>query len=267
MAGPTRENEKKRVALVTGASSGIGRALAVRLSAQGWNVAALARREDRLRELEADAAAHGTAIVGMVGDVTDADSLAAATKATVDRWGQVDLVVANAGFAVSGPLHKLTIEDYRRQFETNVFGVLNTVYATKEPLFASKGILAIVGSVAGHVAMPYNTAYGMSKFSVRALAYGLRLEWRKKGVAVVHVSPGFVDTDIVKVANDGTVADEAVKKLPSRLVTPIDRVVPEMLEGILSRRKEVTVTRHGKVMTRFARFFPKTTDQLLMFVK
>jgi NADP-dependent 3-hydroxy acid dehydrogenase YdfG len=240
--------------------------MADELVARGWRVAALARREDRLRELEAKHAATpggDGAVAGWVADVTDPATLEAAVRGTLERWGRIDLVVANAGFAVSGPLAKLSVEDYRRQLETNVFGVLHTIYATREALFASKGILAVIGSVAGHVALPYNTAYSMSKFCVRALAYGLRNEWRTKGVAVVHVSPGFIDTDIVKVDNRGVLQESAAKALPKHLVARLEDVVPDMVRGILARRREVTVTRHGKLAAQFVRLFPGASDALL----
>lgn len=252
-----------RVALVTGASSGIGRALAERLVAEGWKVAALARRLDRLKALEDSSAAGPGTLTAYVADVTDPATLERAVRSTLEQWGRLDLVVANAGFAVSGPFTKLNIADYRRQFETNVFGVLHTIYATREPLFAAKGILAVVGSVAGHVPLPYGTPYSMSKFSVKALAYGLRTEWRKKGVSVVHVSPGFVETDITKVDNEGVYRADATHRTPTAFIAKLDAVVPEMLRGILSRRREVTLTRHGKVMASLVGHFPKTTDFLV----
>ena len=122
--------------------------------------------------------------------------------------------MANAGFGVVGPIERLTLDDYRRQFETNVFGVLRTVFATLAELRRSRGRLVIVGSVSGHVALPNASPYAMSKFAVRALAQALDFELRPTGVSVTLVSPGFVDTELHQVDNRGVRHPEVTPERP-----------------------------------------------------
>ena len=136
-------------------------------------------------------------------DVTRDGELERAVAQARDALGRIDVVVANAGFGVVGRVDRLTIEDYRRQFETNVFGVLRTIYATLDDLKRTRGRLAILGSVSGHLATPGGSPYAMSKFAVRALAEALRNELSPAGVAVTLLSPGFVESEIRLVDNQG----------------------------------------------------------------
>src|SRR5437762_1862320 len=137
-----------------------------------------------------------------------APRLAARTRETL---GRIDVVVANAGFGVMGPLETLTLGDYRRQFETNVFGVLRTVYATLEDVKRARGRLVLLGSVSGHLALPGASAYAMSKFAVRGLAEALAHELAPRGVAVTLVSPGLVESEMRQVDNRGRWHAEAAR--------------------------------------------------------
>ncbi|MGH7829386.1 MAG: SDR family oxidoreductase, partial [Candidatus Binatia bacterium] len=121
-----------KVVFITGASSGIGAALAREFARHGARVALLARRRERLERLTKEIEDRGGAALALAADVTVDGEIDAAVQAAVAKWGGIDVVVANAGFGVVGPLKDLTLEDYRRQFETNVFGVLRTIYATLE---------------------------------------------------------------------------------------------------------------------------------------
>ncbi len=117
------------VVFITGASSGIGAALAREFAREGADLALAARRLDRLETLAADLRTQGRRVIVLPCDVTRDHDLRSAVGATVSELGRVDVVVANAGFGVVGPLERLTLDDYRRQFETNVFGVLRTIFA------------------------------------------------------------------------------------------------------------------------------------------
>ena len=122
-------------------------------------IALAARREERLRALAEELEEHRGGVLVVACDVSrDGDLLRAVAEAR-ERFARVDHVIANAGFGVAGRLERLTLEDYRRQLETNVFGVLRTVYATLDDLAATRGCLAIIGSVSGYVALPGTSPY------------------------------------------------------------------------------------------------------------
>lgn len=166
-----------RAALVTGASSGIGEACAVRLSRSGWHVYAGVRR--------AGDAPDGTEEVLL--DVTDPTAL---------EFGELHGLVNNAGIAVAGPLEFLPAEELRRQLEVNVVGQLRVVQMLLPALRASRGRIVTIGSISGRSALPFLGAYAMSKFALEAMTDALRLELRPWGIHVTIVEPGTIRTQM-----------------------------------------------------------------------
>jgi short-subunit dehydrogenase len=166
------------------------------------------------------------------------------------------MAVANAGFGVVGPVEKLGVEDYRRQFETNVFGVLETVKASLPELRKTRGRLVLIGSVAGYVSMPNSSPYSMSKFAVRALAGALEQELRPHGVAVTLISPGFITSEIRQVDNRGVHHRHAKERLPAWLLMPAEVAAKEIVSAAYRRRREAVITAHGKAFVWLQRFAP-----------
>ena len=163
MSSPSAFFRDKSV-LITGASSGIGEELALQLAQFGAKLTLAARRKDRLETLAQRIAGQGTEGTGETQrdkrptivecDVTRDGDLEIAVAGAVLAFGKLDIAFANAGFGVVAPLKKLALEDYRRQFETNVFGVLRTIYAALPELEKTKGNLVIIGSVSGWISTP-----------------------------------------------------------------------------------------------------------------
>ena len=244
-----------KVAWVTGASSGIGAATALELAAKGASVALFARRQERLTALARRIEALGVETLVIAGDVTRGEDLERAVAQILDRFGRLDVVVANAGFGVSGRFDELEVEDFRRQFETNVFGVVRTARAALPALLSSKGSLAIVGSVNGFLSLPGNAPYGMSKFAVRSLAESLWLELGPQGVAVTHVAPGFVESEIRMVNNHGEHMGKKSAEAPRWLVVSAEKAARHIVRAIAKRKREIVVTGHGKVVVFLNRFF------------
>ena len=243
--------------LITGASAGIGEELAWQLAQSGARLTLAARRKDRLQLLlEKIVAAGRTQPVILECDVTRDGDLDRAVSESVRAFGKLDVVFANAGFGIVAPLKKLTLDDYRRQFESNVFGVLRTIYAALPELEKSRGNLAILGSVAGWISTPGASPYSMSKFALRALADAIGPELRASGVTVTLLSPGFVDSDIRRTGNDGVVHPHAKDPIPPRLVVPTPVAVREILRAVARGKREQIVTGHGKVIVAMARFAP-----------
>ena len=184
------------------------------------------------------------------------EDLEKAVEATLEDFGRIDWVVANAGFGVSGAVHKLEIEDYRRQFETNIFGVLRTVRATREALIANRGSLAIMGSVMSYLSLPTGSPYSMSKHAVRALAGSLRAEMAKHGVGVTLLAPGFVVSEIRQVDNQGQHHEGARDKIPRWLSMDTDKAAVKLVRAVVKRKREAVITGHGKAVVFLERHFP-----------
>jgi len=250
----------RRVVLVTGASSGIGAGLARECARPDTGVCLFARRADRLEAVAQEVTARGGDALAVVGDVTKDGDVEKAVTAALERWGRLDVVYANAGFGVSGPVATLSLDDFRRQLETNVMGVLRTIQATLPALKTSRGRLGIIGSVAGYVASPGTAPYCMSKFAVRALANALRHEVRGQGVSVTHVAPGFIASEIRLRREEGRIAPPDEDPVPRWLVMPADKAARIIVRAVERRRAEVVVTGHGKVLVWLVRHVPFFVD-------
>jgi short-subunit dehydrogenase len=246
-----------KAALVTGASSGLGRELAWQLGQSGAKLTLAARRAALLEDLADRIASIGTSRPLVADcDVTRDGDVERAVADSVRRWGKLDVVIANAGFGVVGALKRLSVEDYRRQFETNVFGVLRTIYAALPEIEKTRGNVVIIGSVAGWAATPGGSAYAMSKFAVRALANSITPELRLAGVKVTLVSPGFVVSDIRRVDNQGTLQAGAKDPIPAWLPVSTSKAVRQILKAVAKGKREEIVTGHGRILVVLERFAP-----------
>ncbi|MEW6368492.1 MAG: SDR family oxidoreductase [Acidobacteriota bacterium] len=242
-----------RVALITGASSGIGAALARELARQGASLALLARRTDRLESLAEEIRGMGRRAISVTCDVSRDDDINRAVGLVLADLGQIDVAVANAGFGVVGRIERLAVEDFKRQFEVNVFGVLRTLWATLPELKRRQGTFVMVGSVAGYLPGPRTSAYASSKAAVHSLSASLCAELASDGVAVVLISPGYVTSEIRQVDNLGRFHAEAPDPVPRWLAMHADVAAKKIARGIARKRREVVVTLHGKLAVFLAR--------------
>jgi NAD(P)-dependent dehydrogenase (short-subunit alcohol dehydrogenase family) len=177
-------------ALVTGASTGIGRATALRLDREGWDVLAGVRRTQDGDALRADASRR---LRTVIVDVTDTASIAAAAGEVGER---LDGLVNNAGIAVGGPVETVPLDDLRRQLEVNLVGQVAVTQAMLPALRAARGRIAFLSSVGGRVATPFVSPYSASKYAIEAVADALRVELAPFGVQVALIAPGAVATPI-----------------------------------------------------------------------
>ncbi len=253
-----------KVALITGASSGIGAALALEFARRGADVALLARRTDRLASLAAQIGRLGRRALPLACDVTRDGDVEQAVATTIAALGGVDYAVANAGFGVVGNVADLSIDDYRRQFETNFFGALRTIHAAIPAVTRRRGGIALIGSVQGFIALPGTSPYASSKFALRAVAEALWHELRPRGVAVTLISPGFVESELREVANDGSRGAAAPDPLQARLRMPADKAARQIVRAIVGRRRHAVITGHGKLLVLLAHAAPWL---LRMFVR
>lgn len=177
--------------LITGASSGIGKATAIRFQAEGWNVIATMR--DPAAGL--DLAKLDNVLVTRL-DVTDADSIASAVAEGIARFGRIDVLVNNAGYGAYGPLEAFSTDRIRRQFETNVIGLLEVTKAVLPHMRANRsGIIVNISSIGGQVTFPLGTLYHGTKFAVEGMSEALHYELEPFGIRVRIVQPGMIRTD------------------------------------------------------------------------
>jgi NAD(P)-dependent dehydrogenase (short-subunit alcohol dehydrogenase family) len=188
-------SELSKAVLITGCSSGIGRATALRLAGRGWPVYATARRPETLGEL----AQAGCSTLRL--DMTDEDSMRAAVAEVEDKHGAVGVLVNNAGYSQSGPVEEVSVQALRRQFETNVFGLVALTQMALPAMRAQRwGKIVNVSSMGGRLTLPGGGCYHASKYALEALSDALRFEVGGFGVDVIVVEPGLIVTEFGKAA-------------------------------------------------------------------
>jgi len=247
----------EQVVLITGASEGIGSATAKVFAQEGAKVALIARRKEKLEQVKDEILKAGGSAEYFVADVTDYNQMTNAVAEIIKLWGKIDVVLANAGMGIPGHIAKLKVEDFRRQFEVNFFGVLNTMELTLPYLIQQKGRLGIVGSVAGRVCTPFSAPYCSSKYAVVALSECSYFDLKPLGVSVTCINPGFIGTEIRQKNKYGELTSRP-DPVPSFLVYPVDKTAKQIVCTIYRRKPEVVITMHGKLSIFFARHFPRT---------
>jgi short-subunit dehydrogenase len=205
------------VALVTGASGGIGAATARELARQGASVVLAARRADVLDTLAQELEASGTEALAAPTDLTDAAQIEQLSERALERFGKIDILVNNAGIGTARSLVKTPPDAIRRELETNLVGaVLLTRVVLPGMLERKRGAIISIASVAGHVAV--EPLYSATKFGIRGFSYALRRQLRGSGVTVSLISPGFIRTPMTRGMRLPMPGPEIVARRVARLV-------------------------------------------------
>lgn len=246
----------KQVVWITGASSGLGRAMALEFARLGATVALSARRVEKLEELVAQIHAAGGQALAMPCDVTRDDQLCATLESIANRLGRLDVAVANAGFSVSGRFEEITAADWDRQMKLNVTALAMTACHALPHLRATVGRLVLIGSASAFVPMPRAAPYGASKAAVHSIGETLQVELAGSGVSCTTIHPGFVDSDIARTDNQGVLHPGARDPRPAHLMWPTDRAARVMVRAIWKRRKVYVFTGHGRLAYRVGRLLP-----------
>ena len=228
-------------AWVTGASAGIGRAVALRLAAEGWTVYATARNEEKLQSLHAEG---GERIIPTPGDVTDSEAMAGIV-ARIDGAEGLALAIFNAGIYVPMRAQEFTAEAAAQHFGVNLQGVVNGLAPAMQGMIARKtGCLALIASVAGYRGLPKAAAYGATKAALINMAEALAYDLHPAGVRISVINPGFVETDATAV-NDFDMpflmqTDEAATRIVDGLkTTAIEIAFPRRFAFILKTMRSL----------------------------
>jgi NAD(P)-dependent dehydrogenase (short-subunit alcohol dehydrogenase family) len=262
----------RRVAIVTGASRGIGEATAWRLAAAGWHVYATARNPDALKGLASER------MTPVPLDLNDDDSIQDCVQTVLTEAGRIDALVSNAGYSASGALELFDLDDVRKQFQTNVFGPLRMSQLVLPAMRAQgSGRIVHLGTVMGRVSFPLLGAYSSSKAALESLNDALRLEARRFGVRVVMVIPGTVRTEFDQVALD-TLRErmpdessphyESLEKLDKMIADTSEKgIPPEDVAAKVQQALEARFPRSVYVLTPEARLAMRVLARLPVAVR
>jgi NADP-dependent 3-hydroxy acid dehydrogenase YdfG len=243
-----------RVAVITGAASGIGAAVAERFAAEGAQVALLARREGRLQELAAQIGSAGGNALALQADVADAHRLAEVAELVASELGVVDVVVNNAGVMLPGPIGRQPVDEWRRMIDTNLWGALNTIRAFVPALSAAAGERGVadlinVSSVGGKLVFPTYAVYGATKAALTQLSAALRPELAPLNVRVTDLQPGLTDSELAANVTDSE-ARAGLAAMFEQIPALAAADIADLITYLVSRPSHVNVSTLDIVPTR-----------------
>lgn len=251
-----------KVAVVTGASSGIGEAVARRLASEGVKVVLAARREDRLQTLAAEIRAAGGSVLPVPTDVRQKGDIDRLVAVTLENWGRLDILFNSAGVSFDRPLVKMDPEQVREEIEVNLLAVIACSQAALRPMLKARaGHIVNVASIAGLIGLPGASVYNASKFGVIGFSEGLGREVKRFGVQISAFCPGFVATDLSPRLKNGRESQPGTQRLPG--VMDLGYVAERAVWLIQHPRRRYLIPRLWTAMIWAGRTFPWGTDWVI----
>lgn len=252
-----------RVAVITGASSGIGKSLAIEAAKKGFNVVLAARSVDKLNQVANQCNGEGVRTLVVACDVGQEADCKSLMEQTISKFGRIDILFNNAGISMRSILENTTPDVIEKVMQINFFGA---VYCTKyalASLLENKGSVVGVSSIAGYKGLPGRTGYSASKFAMHGFLESLRVENLKKGLHVLIACPGFTASNIRNTAltGDGTVQGESPRE-EQKMMQP-EEVAAKIFDAVDARKNYLVMTANGKLIVWINKFFSKWADKLI----
>jgi len=254
---------KDKIIIITGASSGIGKALAFECAGRGAKLCLGARDGEKLTMIRERLKEAGTEVIILKTDVTKKEDCRSLVEAAVSHFGRVDILINNAGISMRALFEEVDLDVIKKVMDTNFWG---TVYCTKFSLpylIRSGGSLVGVSSVAGYKGLPGRAGYSASKFAMQGFLEVIRIENRRKGVHVLIACPGFTASNIrnTALAKDGSQQGESPRDETSMMTA--EEVAQHICHAIEKRKHRITLTLQGKMTVWLNKFCPGFMDRLV----
>ena len=254
---------KNKLVIVTGASSGIGKACAEKFAQEGANLVLAARSADKLREVAENITRYGVKVLPVVTDVSVEEECKHLIKSAINKFGRIDVLVNNAGISMRASFSNLDISVLKKVMDVNFWG---TVYCTRyaiSSILENKGSIVGVSSIAGYKGLPGRTGYSSSKFAMHGFLEALRIENMKYGLHVLIACPGFTASNIrnTALAADGSSQGETPRD-EQKMMQP-EEVAMRIVSAVNGRKDRLTLTFSGKLTVLLNKFFPKWVDKLV----
>jgi len=250
-----KQNYNGKSVWITGGGSGLGKAMALKYSDMGARVAVSGRRVDRLKETVRNIENQGGSGFAVPCDVGQEQQIASAIDQVINRFGSLDVAVANAAFPLKGEIETLEADDWRRQFEVNVIGAAMTAKHALPELRKTKGRLVLVGSGASMATVPMYGAYCASKYALRAIGQTLAMELHGSGVSCIVLYPGYMNTEFIQIDNNGHFNPNK-KKVVNRFMWSSEKSAKTCIRAIHKRKREFSFTPMGKIFCWFGAHMP-----------
>ena len=251
-----------KTVVVTGGSMGIGEAIARAFCDAGANVAVVSRDLER-SEAARQRLGQDDRTLALACDVRQRAQIDAAVRATLDRFGRIDVWVNNAGHGMLDSVAAMDMDACRSMFATNVFGAVECMQAVV-PVMKQQGSGAIINisSVAGHIAVPFMSAYSATKHALNAISKSARLELKDHGIQVLTVCPGYIRTDFAVNAVKGSEIRRFGERV--RRGIPPERVAQAVLEGYVRGKREIVVPASDRIKIKLYQLVPRVIERAMM---
>lgn len=254
---------KDKVVIITGASSGIGKALAFEFGKKGSKIVVTGRNEQNLEAVTNDLKMAGIEVFSIRGDVSLEEDNRKMAEETLKKYGKIDILINNAGISMRALFEETDLKVIRQLMDINFYG---TVYATKYCLpyiIAQKGSIVGISSIAGYRGLPARTAYSASKFAMNGFLEALRTELLRKEVHILTACPGFTASNIRNVAlnKEGSAQGESPRN--EQKMMSAEEVANHIYKAVHKRKKVLVLTRQGKITVFLNKWFPGWMDQMV----
>jgi dehydrogenase/reductase SDR family member 7B len=255
------EQLKNKIAIVTGASSGIGKALSIALAEQGCNLAIAARNSESLNATAELVRGKGVCCIAIVTDVTKEKDCKNLIDATIREFGTIHILVNNAGITMRALFNDADISVIRQLMDTNFWSM---VYCTKYALpeiLKNKGSVVGISSIAGYKGLPGRTGYSASKFAMQGFLESLRIENLKTGLHVLIACPGYTASNIRNAALNKDGKSQSESPLDESKLMTAEKVAQHIVNAIINRKRTIVLTTQGKLVVWLNKFFPGFMDK------
>nr|WP_320119922.1 SDR family oxidoreductase [uncultured Marinifilum sp.] len=252
-----------KVVIITGASSGIGKALAFEFASRGSKIVLAARNTEKLNEVENELRAKGTEVLSVTTDVSIEEDCKTLMEKSIEKFGGIDILINNAGISMRALFADLELSVLKKLMDVNFWG---TVYCTKYAMpFITKSKGSVVGviSIAGYIGLPARTGYSASKYAIRGFLDTLRVENLKTGVHVLVAAPGFTSSNVRNVAltADGSSQGETPREEDKMMSA--EECARLITNAVVKRKRELIMTFvEGKFTVWLKKWFPSLLDKL-----
>lgn len=259
---------KGKVVIITGGSSGIGRALAERFGEEGARVVITGRRKEQLDLVANDLGTKGIEILPVVADAANENECQHVIDVTIENFGRIDVLINNAGISMRAMFEDLQVDVFRKVMDVNFYGTIYTTKAALPYIIRTKGSVVGIASVNGRRATPERSAYSASKFAMVGFLESLRSEMIDRGVHVLTACPGFTSSNIRRSALLGNGRLQGYSPADETHMMSAEEVADEIYTAVIRRKRDLLLTLQGKLAVWLNILFPRWMDRkTLEFMK
>lgn len=253
----------RKVVVITGASSGIGKALAMEYAHRNYNVVVAARNEECLKELSVELSRLGANVLVVPTDVSKESECKALISKTIEKFDRIDILINNAGISMRTLFSDLELFVIHKVMDVNFWGTINCSKFALPYLLESKGSLVGVSSITGYTPLPARTGYAASKYAIHGFLQSLRIEHLHTGLHVLIASPGFTESNIRKTALTYNGEQQGESPRPERQMMSSEKVAKLIAKAVEKRQRTLILTFMGKSLVLLYKFFPALVDRII----